>query len=349
MEQQETESKLDIKKVLRLLYIKKKLFIKGMIISFVLSCLWIFPQPRYYVSEVSLAPESSNANIDGSITSIASSFGFNLGGGNSGDAIYPLLYPDIISSSNFLVSLFDVQVKSEDGSIQMDYHTYMDKHQKFNFWMWPIDYARGIFKKMFAKEHHGPDKTEGVNPFWLSERDQEIVESLQGKIQCTVDMKTEVITIMVKDQDRLICATMADSVRVRLQDYITNYRTSKARVDAVYYEQLMDSANIEYEKAVDEYSRYADTHMNMILQTNLSERDRLEQDMQTKYNAYTAFSAQYQAALARIQERTPAFTIIQGASVPQKPAGPKRVIFVLAMMVMTCIGISVYVLRRYIF
>ena len=118
MEPQETESKLDIKKVLRLLYIKKKLFIKGMIISFLLSCLWIFPQPRYYVSEVSLAPESGNVNVDGSITSIASSFGFNIGGGNSGDAIYPLLYPDIISSSNFLVSLFDVQVKSEDGSIQ---------------------------------------------------------------------------------------------------------------------------------------------------------------------------------------------------------------------------------------
>lgn len=348
MEQQKIESKLDIKKVLRLLYQKKELFIKGIVISFLLACLWILPQPRYYDSEVSLAPESSNVDVDGSITSIASSFGFNLGGASSGDAIYPLLYPDIISSSNFLVSLFDIQVKNEDGDIQTDYHTYLKKHQKKNFLMLPVNYVRHFFKQLSKTKSHGGG-TEGVDAFWLSERDNEIVESLRSKIQCNVDMKTEVITITVRDQDRLICATMADSVRMRLQEHITNYRTSKARVDAAYYKQLMESSEAEYEKALEAYSRYADTHINMIWQTNLSERDRLEQEMQTKYNAYTAFSTQYQAALAKIQERTPAFTIIQVASVPQKPAGPKRMIFVFAMMVLTCIGISMYVLRQYLF
>ena len=349
MEQHDDEKKLDIKRVIGILYTKKKLFIKGVIISFVLSCLWILPQPRYYVAEVSLAPESGNANMDGSITSIASSFGFNLGGMSSGDAIYPLLYPDIISSSNFLVSLFDIQVINEEADIQTDYYTYLTQHQKQSFWMWPLNWAKNLLGNLIKKEGRDGVGEERVNPFWLSEKEDNVVESLRSRIQCTVDMKTEVITIKVQDQDRLICALMVDSVRTRLQKYITDYRTSKVRIDAEYYKQLTDSARLEYECSLQKYSDYADAHQNMILQAYLSERDKLEQDMQAKYNTYTAFSTQYQAALAKIQERTPAFTIIQGASVPQKPAGPKRVLFVAAMVLLTCVGISVYCLRKYLF
>ncbi len=349
MEQHDGEKKLDFNKVVRILYTKKMLFVKGVIISFVLSCLWILPQPRYYVSEVSLAPESGNTNMDGSITSIASSFGFNLGGAASGDAIYPLLYPDIISSSNFLVSLFDIQVINEEEDIRTDYYTYLTKHHKTSFWMWPVNWVKNQFKQLKRKQGRDGAGGNRANPFWLSEKEDDVVESLRSHIQCVVDMKTEVITITVQDQDRLICALMADSVRTRLQKYITDYRTSKVRIDAEYYKQLTDSARIEYEHSLQEYSDYADSHQNMILQAYLSERDRLEQDMQAKYNTYTAFNTQYQAALAKIQERTPAFTIIQGASVPQKPAGPKRVLFVVGMMLLTCVGISVYCLRKYLF
>ena len=58
---------------------------------------------------------------------------------------------------------------------------------------------------------------------------------------------------------------------------------------------------------------------------------------------------QMQTASAKVQEKTPAFTIIQGASVPEKPAGPKRMLFCLGMMVLAVIGVSVYVLRKDIF
>ena len=42
----------------------------------------------------------------------------------------------------------------------------------------------------------------------------------------------------MQDQDPLICKTVADSVRNRLQDFITVYRTDKARKDVRYYENL---------------------------------------------------------------------------------------------------------------
>lgn len=172
----------------------------------------------------------------------------------------------------------------------------------------------------------------------LSKEQSDVVSMIQDKITCSVDKKTDVITITVKDQDRLISATMADSVRVRLQDFITDYRTRKARVDLEYYTKLTDEAKRDYEKARRQYASYADANTDLMLTSFKAKEQDLENDMQLKYNTYTTLTTQLQMAKAKVQERTPAFTVIQGASVPQKPAGPKRMLFVLAMMFLTFIG-----------
>ena len=59
--------------------------------------------------------------------------------------------------------------------------------------------------------------------------------------------------------------------------------------------------------------------------------------MQLKYTTYQTLVAQLENAKAKLQERTPAFTILSGSSVPVKPAGPKRVQFILGMLVLVTI------------
>ena len=68
----------------------------------------------------------------------------------------------------------------------------------------------------------------------------------------------------------------------------------------------------------------------------------MENDMQLKYNTYTTLNTQLQAAKAKVQERTPAFTVIKGADVPIKPTGPKRMLFVLGMLFLTTIVLCLY-------
>ena len=47
-------------------------------------------------------------------------------------------------------------------------------------------------------------------------------------------------------------------------------------------------------------------------------------------------------AQAKIQERTPAFTVLKCATVPIKPAGPKRMIFVTIIMIISFCIITIY-------
>jgi capsule polysaccharide export protein KpsE/RkpR len=130
---------------------------------------------------------------------------------------------------------------------------------------------------------------------------------MKSNITCDVDVKTEMIVITVQDQDPLVCAIIADSVCGRLQKFITDYRTSKARNDYAYYKNLTKEAKDDYEKAVDVYSDFCDANRNPILQSALSKRDKLENDMQIKLNTYNAMSTQLEASKAKVQENTPAF------------------------------------------
>lgn len=347
--QNKREEIIDVRQIIIKLWARKMLFIKVLAVAFVLSVAWILPEPRTYTVDMTLAPEMSSMSGGGALGDLASSFGFDLGSMQSADAIYPTLYPDIMKSKPFIVSLFDIKVKNLDGDIDTTYYHYLDKKQKSSFWKYPINLVKRTIAQLTAEPEKAPaggEKSSAINPFFMSKRQNEIIKNIQERIKCTVDKKTEVITITVTDQDRLICATMADSVSAHLQDYIIDYRTKKARVDVEYYEKLLHEAKVDYAKALGVYSGFTDSHFDAILESTTSKREALNNDVQAKLLTLNTVTAQLQQAKARLQERTPSFTTIECASVPTKPTGPKRMIFVIGMMMVAFIMTSLWVVRK---
>lgn len=339
---------IDLSEIFKTLMAKKKTFFKVWAIVFVLSCVWIFPQPRTYKAEVMLAPETNGESM-GSLGALASSFGINLGGETS-DAFYPELYPDLMASTDFVVSLFDISVKTLDGTVETDLYTYLTKHQKTAFYNKPYYWLKNKLKTFFSENSAiTPSSNTKVNPFMLTEKQYNVVEMLRSDLICSVDKLTNVFTIRVIAQDPLVAATLSDSVRVRLQDYITAYRTSKTRIDVEHYKHLADSANMEYRSAVNEYAAFCDANKDVILQRQQSQRDELENEMQLKYNTYQAMKTQLEAMKSKLQERTPAFSILKCATVPLKPNGPKRTLFVFFMLTLSTIVTTIVIIRKEIF
>lgn len=323
---------------------QRKKFILPLAITFVLSCIYIFSFPRFYNTESKLAPESESASGGSMLGSIASSFGFDLGEMQSSDAINPLLYPDLMDDNAFVCSLFDIkiEVNTEDQHLSTTYYDYLNKHQKSTWWAPAISWFKNLFKK---KEAESSGKA-AFDPYHLSLRQNDILMVIQGNVKLSVDKKTGVITINVTDQEPSVCKALSDSLIVKLQDYITRYRTNKARIDMVYYEQLVDSARRDYEEAYKRHARFSDANMNMQLTSYQNKRDALENEMQLKYSTYSALSAQLQAARSKVQERTPAFTLLKGAAVPVKPAGPKRMIFVGTMLFLVFVARAFWMVRK---
>lgn len=342
---------IDLTEVYQQLKKKKKVFFIVWPIVFALSCLWILPEPRYYKCDVTLAPEMTGEDLGGGLASVASQFGVNIGGGAGTDAIYPTLYPDVMNSNEFIINLLKIKIKTLDGSISTDYYTYMTKHQKKNWLKQPFKKMMGGIASLFVKKDTLQSKSKGtaMNAFQMSKKDYDLVQGLKQKITCNVDKKTEVITISVQDQDPLVSAIMADSVRQHLQNFIIQYRTNKARIDVQHYLKLTKDAKKKYDASVIKYSSYCDANQDVQLQSFMSKRDELENEMQLKFNTYSALRTQLEAMRAKLQEKTPAFTTLQNATVPVLPAGPKRMIFVIGMCIMATFVTAFWLTRKSLF
>ncbi|MBO6253742.1 MAG: chain-length determining protein [Bacteroidaceae bacterium] len=319
----------------------KKLYYKVLGITFIVSAIITLSIPNYYKCTVMLAPEIPGGNKGTSgLASLASSFGVNLGGANAGaDAIMPNLYPDLMNSVTFRASLFPIKVHREGETETMTYYDYLKVGQKTPWW----SQVKKAFFSFFAKPEPGEDK---VNTFKLTKEQTGIIKLIGEKVVCDVDKKTLVITIDVTDQDPLIAATMADSVQKHLQEFITDYRTRKARVDLAYNQKLFKEAQQRYEKARLKSAAYTDANRHAIFAEKQSEQTKLENEMQLQYRAYSQVAAQLQLAEAKVQEETPAFTILQPATVPIKKEGPKRTRNVLIFLFLALLATTVYTIHK---
>lgn len=343
---QQEESGIDFMQLFQTLLKYKKTYYKVLGITFVVACIFALSIPKTYQCEVMLAPELSTTGSRSSLSALASSFGIKLGTGSMGsEALFPTLYPDLMNSVDFKTSLFPVMVHRKDSTRQMTYYDYLLNEQKQPWWSAAIGSGLGALANLIAGEDTTAKNTK-VDPFRLTKKQARIIKTLKKKIVCDVDKKTMVITIQVNDQDPWIAATMADSVKERLQTFITDYRTSKARNDLLYNQKLYKETKQRYEKARQRYAEFADANQDIILQTVRQRLTDLENEMQLQYNAYTQIAAQLLAAEAKVQEETPAFTTLQSATVPLIPEAPKKKKIVLVFLFLAFVATSVWVLNK---
>lgn len=342
---EQEESSIDFGAIWSAVTKRKKLYYKVLPITFVLACIYALGIPNYYTCEVKLSPELSSKRSSSSLASLASQFGVNLGSAATGsEALFPTLYPDLMNSVDFKASLFNVPVHKKDSTRIMSYYDYIAKEQKQSWWGAAISAPSKWLGELIGKKDTIDQHK--VDPFMLTKEQAKIVETIDKKVVCDVDKKTMVITINVTDQDPLICAVMADSVQQRLQNFITDYRTKKARVDLEYMRKLYNEAKARYTKARQLYASYSDANQDIVLESVRSKLTDLENEMQLQFNNYNNIVQQLQMAEAKVQEDTPAFTTLQSATVPVKKAGPSRAKMVLIFLFLAFLGTTVYILHK---
>lgn len=311
----------------KVLHAKKTLFV-CLGISLILGIGYALGQQKKYTASVIIAPEASSMGMSQSLSDIAGAIGMNLGNSNQGvDAIYPEIYPDIFASNDFIIKMFSIPV-TVDGK-EKTYYNHILLDAQTPYYKKPFVAITNLLKPK-DKEHINNSV---VNPFQLTKQQNNICGIIRGNIECNMNKTSSVIHISVSDFDPYVAACLADTLQQRLQDYITLYRTQKARNDLAYAQKLNIEAKATYEKARQQYAAYSDANMDVMLKSYQAKLEDLENDMQLKYNNYTSTQQQVQQAHDKIKENTPAFTIIQQASVPLKSSSTPRSIIVILFLI----------------
>lgn len=106
----------------------------------------------------------------GGLSSLAAMAGFNINTSSGADAIYPDLYPDIVSSTPFITGLFNIPVKDLEGIIDTTLYCYLDKYQRSPWWSVIISApfkALGWVASLF-KDEKDEDRITKLDPFHLT-------------------------------------------------------------------------------------------------------------------------------------------------------------------------------------
>lgn len=326
-----------LRRYFRIMWRKRMVYVKYIAISLVLALVVAFSIPKTYSSSVVLAPEQSSSELGSGLAGLASMAGVSLPGMSS-DAYTVDLYPSIVSSVDFTLALGGVKVYSDDLGFETTYSDYLLKNDKMPWWNYPIDWVKSWMNRLMgnsaAEISSGPSEGGRPSPRFMSKKDYAVSNKIQEKVRCAVEKMSGVISVSVIDHDPVIAAIMADSVVTRLNNFILNYRTGKARKEYDYTRQLCDSARKSYLEIQDKYVAYASTHNSIYSPASKAEIEFLENEVALAYQSYNAISSQLQIAQAKILESTPVYTVVESAYVPLYADSPKKIVLLFIFVVL---------------
>ncbi|NDW11534.1 chain-length determining protein [Bacteroides sp. 214] len=331
---QSEEQEIDLMELVRKVWDGRVLILKWCGVAAFIGLIVAFSIPREYETTVTLAPENRGGASGGSMGALAAMAGLTTGATSGRDALSPALYPDIVSSTPFLIELFEVPVVDKKGEVQTTLCDYLQNHQRSPWWS---GIASAPFKilgwglSLFKSKGEEAVESE-IDPFRLTHKEAGIASQIASRIKVTVDNKSGVTSLSVTMQDPLISATIADVVMSRLQMHITNYRTTKARHDFEFADKLFTEAKANYMIAMERYAVYVDKNTNIVLESSKVDRTRLLNEMNLAYSLYMQLSQQLEVARAKVQEITPVYTVVQPASVPLSPVKPRKAMILIGFV-----------------
>lgn len=329
--------------LLQKIYINRKKIYKALGIGALIGAIIGFSIPKTYKTEVSLSPESGVSGTSG-LSGIASMFG--LGSATTGfgeDALTFNMFPEIVKTNPFALEMLQIPIQTQKGDSIILYE-YLNT-EKRPWWSYIIGAPRmliGEIKSLFKEEPK--DSTQTINPFRLTPEQSGRINMLKGILKVETDKKTTMTTVSVSLQDPLAAAIVADSAVHKLQEYITDYRTRKAKQDYDFQLSLCEQYRKEYFAAQQEYAKFSDANQNIIRQTVTTEKERLQKNLSLAEQIYSQSMGQLQVLRGKLQEAKPVFAVVEPATVPLVPSAPRKMIIIIVFAFLAFVVESAWIL-----
>lgn len=341
--QQTENQEIDLIALFRKLYINRKNIYKAVGIGIAAGIIIGFSLPRTYQVDVNLSPESG-VSATGGLSGIASMFG--LGSASAGfgeDALTFNMFPEIVKTNPFALEMLQIPIQTQKGDSIILYD-YLDTEKKswWGYAMGAPGMLIGGIKSLFKEEQK--DSVKVIDPFRLTPEQNGRIGMLKQILEVETDKKSNMTKITVSLQDPLAAAIVADSAVHKLQEYITDYRTRKAKQDYDFQLSLCEQYKKEYFEAQQEYAKFADANRNVILQTVTSEKERLQKNLTLAEQIYSQSMGQLQVLRGKLQEAKPVFAVVEPATVPLAPASPKKLMIIVVFAFLAFIFESAWIL-----
>ena len=340
----EGDIEIDLMEYVRKLWKARMVLLKAIGIAALVGIVIGYSIPKQYTAEVILTPESKKGG-NNSLSGMAAMLGLgNVSTGTDANALNFFITPDILKSTPFILELFNTQVSTLDGEMDTTLVAYLATESRpwWNTVMALPGKAIGGVRSLFSSPTQTVEE-KPIDPFHLTRKQRAQVGLIKSIIKAESD-KSGMTKISVTLQDPLVAATVVDTVLVKLQKYITKYKTSKAQEDCKYLEQLYNERQKEYYEAQEKYALYSDANQGVILQRVKIEQERLRNEQDLAFQVFSQVATQLQVARAKLQEEKPVFAVLEPASVPSFPSGTSKKVIIVAFVFLAFMCTSAWLL-----
>ena len=159
-----------------------------------------------------------------------------------------------------------------DSFVNIVGSTYLDKYH--------VTYKDYLYKNrrpgLFSDDN-------GANPTTAADKRLYQTALIKDHIVSEASGRMGTIKIRVDDYDPTVAAIIADTVTLRLQEYLAHHRLQGIELKVAKAKSLMLSARKAYYKAQAEYAKYADAHDSTTL---VKEQSTIEDKMKKRDNAF---------------------------------------------------------------
>ena len=310
--------------------------------------------PVEYDTEATLMPELPNSGSASGAAGLLQKYGGLLGINSSSlgsdqSAINPMLYPNIIQSTPFMLELMNQKISSTKYDTTVTVFAYFNDVYTASIFSYLLKYTVGLpgqIKKLFGEKKVVAIQDTSSGVINLTSDQKGVMKNLSSRLSASVDDQSGIITITSEMPEAGMSAILARRTIYLLKKYVTDYRIQKAQQDYDFIKGQYNTAKTRFEKAQDTLASYQDQNLNLATAEAQTHLKRLQDQYNLTYNLYNSLAQQLEQARIQVQQNTPVFKILEPVTIPLVKNKPKRkVILVISIVLGLVVGIGLLMMK----
>lgn len=345
---------IDIIALAKTIWEGRRIVIINTIIFIFLGLFFALFSPKVFTSSTTIVPQVSDPTSKiGGLSSLASLAGFNLNMTTGSTELSPMLYPQIVGSTTFLLEIMNSTYSFEELDKEVTLYDYYLNYYKSGpvelLFKYTIGLPRTIINSLKGKNRNEVATiNDSLDIIKISEDQDEVLEIMRKKLDLTVNDKEGYLMIISQFHQADLSAQIASKAVKLLQDRITMYKIEKAEAQASFIRERYEERKEEFEGAQYRLASFQDANKNISSATKATEEERLKNEYQLAFEVYSELAKQLEQAKIRVKEDTPVFAVIEEVTVPVEKSKPKRTLMLMVFMVFgVIIGFGIVYVRHY--
>lgn len=312
----------------------------------------VFTENEYTASTTFVPLAQGSAAGGGSLGSLASLAGINIGGAGSSEEIAPELYPKIVNSIPFQLALLNMPLTIEGQAIPVSYSEYYKNIYSPGLLSNIKKYTLGLPGVLISWARSTPVDMEvaaGTKEnkiISISEEESILIKGLEHQISLTVNDKEGFISISATLPEAKASAEMVLKAQQLLQEYALQFKTQKSMEQLNFIKERYAEKQREFDQIKIALARFQDQNTGINTALGRTKLLQLQSEYDLTFTVYSELAKQLETQRLQVKKDTPIFTVLQPVSIPLEKSAPKRALILVVYLFLGFVLSLGYVLGK---